>query len=279
MKTAHDQALDEAVDVRLYYKQQLPYVCARCGLAASTRIEYDLSEMPIKRKPPRAVHKAGFLGAIRRIVTTDLAPRRSGSGSSVMMGGMLGGAIGGAIFGATGAMLDASVQRLPVVQIPFCEEHRDFLHRKTVRHYAAQCIVIVGILILTAAAIATLVVFASRKSSPAGGWEVEVVLTWLAWLVITIGLFFLWRSQHVDLDRVEPLAYHEHFMVIGGVSPRFAAGVASRFPEEGKDVDKLLDRTMTAPKKGPNAVILHVRVCGSPGWAITRGHPARCSTP
>ena len=70
-----------------------------------------------------------------------------------------------------------------------------------------------------------------------------------------VGLYIVWLQQAIDLDRFDSRwEFHARYMVLGGVSPQFAAGVEALAREQTRDVDELLDRTMNMPNMAPGSI-------------------------
>jgi hypothetical protein len=255
MKTAVNRSTAEAVDVELRYDQLLPPICARCGREATTRIQYQFLKTP-STKRSLSVRKVGFWEVILRILGTNVGGKRS-PGQSIAMGGMHSGALGGAVGGVVGGAIDSVVndplENRHGVRMPFCDEHKDFRQKAESRGMIAN-ICEIGAFLITVAAVAALVSLgAPVQNPPAGAWIPVALFVTPIWLALMAGLYFVWKQQRIDLDRIVPLEFHTQYMVLGGVSHKFAAGVEAIASEQTKDVDELLDRTSKVQKKRPGS--------------------------
>ena len=201
--------------MRLYYNQTLPQICARCGAATSKTVEYPFSEDPTKADVVVSLGKQGILGFV--MGASGAIRRRSRRDS---MGGMLGGALGGALAGAL-----SKSRKCLTLQIPFCEEHCKFRSsRETRTTLMILCADLAMAVALLAVAFAVYRYFVNPPHS-VDGWCVIGGGVFLLWYLSSTALYFLWKRQCVDLRWIVPIEVKSQFVVLGGVSSKFAAAV------------------------------------------------------
>jgi hypothetical protein len=170
-------------------------------------------------------------------------------------GGALGGAIGGAVGGAIDSLVNDPGENRHVVRMPFCDDHKGFRRKAEIRDAITNFCKLGAFLITVAALAAMLFLGAPVQNRPAGAWVSAALFVCPIWLGLMAGLYFLWQLQRVDRDRIVPLEFHTQYMVLGGVSREFAAGVEAIAREQTKGLDEMFDRTTKVKEKGSGSTL------------------------